>query len=143
MTVVGGLSQPRLGSRLAPWWGMSNRLTIEVEGIDDASVVSDIDKALRDSFQEMFLPGSWRVVVRPSHVSGRWDFRVYGLDARHTMSITVPPSLLSTLIPQRLRESLERCGLRRSEHVTVRRRDFTMARNVNTGLRTGTDGRTV
>ena len=131
------------GSWLAPNCGMSNRLTIEVEGIDDASVVSDIDKAIRVSFQEMFLPGSWRVVVRPSHVSGRWDFRVYGLDARHTLSITVPASLLSSLIPQRLRESLERCGLRRAQPVAVRTRDFTIARSINAGLRTGTDGRQV
>jgi hypothetical protein len=122
---------------------MSDRLTIEVEGIEDAPVVADIEQAIRASFQEMLLPGAWRVVVRPSHVSGRWDFRVYGLDARHTMSITVPPSLLSSLIPQRLRESLERSGLRRTQHAAPRARGFAMGRIVNTRLKTGTDGRAV
>jgi hypothetical protein len=122
---------------------MSDRLTIEVEGIEDAPVIADIEQAIRASFQEMFLPGAWRVVVRPSHVSGRWDFRVYGLDARHTMSITVPPSLLSSLIPQRLRESLERSGLRRVQHAAPRTRGFAMGRIVNSRLKTGTDGRAV
>jgi hypothetical protein len=91
---------------------MSNRLTIVVEGVEDTTLVADIDKTIRESFDAMAYPGPWRVVVKPSHVRGRWDFRVYGLDVRHTLSITVPANLLSSLIPRRLRESLERSGLR-------------------------------
>ena len=87
---------------------MSNRFTIIVEGIDDSSLVADIEKTIRESFHEIALPGSWRVIVRPSPVSGRWDFRIHGLDVRHTLSIAVPPNLLASLIPRRLRESLDR-----------------------------------
>jgi hypothetical protein len=87
---------------------MNDRLTISVEGIDNLALVTAIDQTIRESFRELALPGSWRVMVNPSPVHGRWDFRVYGLDARHTMSIAVPPSLLSNLIPSRLRASLDR-----------------------------------
>ena len=83
---------------------MSN-FAILVEGINDPSLVTDIENTIRSSFQEMSLPGAWRVVVRPSAVSGRWDFRVHGLDVRHMLSITVPPKQLPNLIPRRLRES--------------------------------------
>jgi hypothetical protein len=85
---------------------MSNRLAILVEGINDTSLVADIEKTIRESFQDMALPGSWRVRVRPSHASGRWDFSVHSLDVRHTLSIAVPPNLLPSLIPRRLGESL-------------------------------------
>ena len=68
---------------------MSNRFEILVEGIDDPSLVADIQKTICDSFHKMALPGAWRVVVKPSRVSGRWDFRVHGLDVRHTFSIAV------------------------------------------------------
>ena len=73
---------------------MSNRFEILVEGIDDAALVAAIDTAIRDCFLEMALPGAWRVAVRPSHVRGRWDFTIHGLDVRHNLSIAVPPSLL-------------------------------------------------
>jgi hypothetical protein len=85
---------------------MSSRITIVVEGIDDVSLVGDIERTIRDSFHEIALPGPWRVIVRPSRASGQWDFDVHGVDLRHTQSIAVPPSLLSSLIPLRLRESL-------------------------------------
>jgi hypothetical protein len=85
---------------------MSNRLSVVVEGIDNESIVADVEQAIRDSFEEMALPGPWSVVVRPSHVNGRWDFKVHGLDVRHAMSIAVPPVLLPSLIPMRLTESL-------------------------------------
>jgi hypothetical protein len=88
---------------------MSSRFTIVVEGIDDSAIVADIDKTIRASFHEMALPGAWHVRVRPSRVSGRWDFSLHGLDVRHTLAIAVPPNLLSSLIPRRLRESLDRC----------------------------------
>jgi hypothetical protein len=91
---------------------MSNRFEILVEGIDDPSIVADIQKTILDSFHEMALPGAWRVVVKPSCVSGRWDFKVHGLDVRHTLSIAVPPNLLSNLIPRRLRESLDHLAVR-------------------------------
>jgi len=87
---------------------MSNRFEILVDGIDDAALVSAIDTAIRDCFLEMALPGAWRVTVRPSHVRGRWDFAIHGLDVRHVLSIAVPPSLLPNLIPRRLQESLNR-----------------------------------
>jgi len=86
---------------------MSNRFEIIVEEIDDPSIVADIQKTILASFQEMAVPGAWRVVVKPSCVSGRWDFSVHGLDVRHVLSIALPPNLLSNLIPRRLRESLE------------------------------------
>jgi len=89
---------------------MSNRFEILVEGIDDAALVNAIESAVREAFRETSLPGSWRVVVKPSthptQDGGRWDFTVYGLDVRHALSIAVPPDLLPNLIPQRLRESL-------------------------------------
>ena len=87
---------------------MSARFTVIVEGIDDSSVAAEIENTIVGSFREMALPGDWRVVVKPSPVSGRFDLLVQGLDVRHAMSIAVPPSLLSALIPRRLRESLDR-----------------------------------
>jgi hypothetical protein len=91
---------------------MSRRFEILVDGIDDPSIVADIQKKILDSFQEMALPGAWRVVVKASCVSGRWEFTVHGLDARHTLSIAVPPTLLANLIPHRLRESFDHRALR-------------------------------
>ena len=86
---------------------MSKRFEILVEGIDDPSLVADIRKTILDSFHEMVLPGAWRVVVKPSCVSGRWDFNFRGLDVWHTLSITVPSNMLPSRIPRRMRESLD------------------------------------
>jgi hypothetical protein len=87
---------------------MSDRLSIAVEGIDDESIVTELENAVKESFDELALPGTWHVIVRPSRVSGRWDFSVRGLDVRHSMSIAVPSRLLPALVPQRLTESLNR-----------------------------------
>jgi len=94
---------------------MSNRFEIVVEGIEDASLVGAVQAAIRDAFLESALPGSWRVAVRPSDASGRWDFTIHGLDVRHALSIAVPPHLLPNLIPLRLRESLDRTVRRNVE----------------------------
>lgn len=92
----------------------NNRFEVVVEGIDDAALVAAIDNAVRGALRELSLPGSWRVVVKPSaqpaKAEGRWEFTVYGLDVRHARSIAVPAGLLPNLIPQRLRESLDRPG---------------------------------
>ena len=87
---------------------MSNRPSVVIDGIDDASIVADVEQALRESLEQLAWPGPWHVVVRPSIVSGRWDFSVRGLDVRHTLSISVPAGLLPSLIPRRLTESLNR-----------------------------------
>ena len=102
---------------------MSNRFAILVEGIDDPSLVGDVQRAIRDSFREMTLPGSWRVIVTPSPVSGRWDFRVDGLDVRHMMSISVAPELLPSLIPRRLQESLDRLAINKAADTAQRTLD--------------------
>jgi hypothetical protein len=110
---------------------MTNRFEIVVEGIDDAALVSAIDTSIRDAFHELSLPGSWRVVVKPSgqptQAGGRWDFTVYGLDVRHALSIAVPPDLLPNLIPQRLRESLNRPHNRCVEEAAQRTLDLARA----------------
>ena len=110
---------------------MSNRFEIVVEGIDDTALVSAIETAIRDAFREMSLPGSWRVVVKPSvqptQAGGRWDFTVYGLDVPHGLSIAVPPDLLPNLIPQRLRESLNRPVSRCIEEAAQRTLDLARA----------------
>ena len=90
---------------------MGSRFEILVEGIDNAALVDDVETTIREAFQEMALPGAWRVVVKPSRTRGRWDFSVYGLDVRHVLSIAVPPNLLPDLIPRRLRESLNHAAL--------------------------------
>ena len=87
---------------------MSNAPSVVIDGIDDAAIAADIEQALRESFEELAWPGPWHVVVRPSLVSGRWDFSVRGLDVRHTLSIAAPAGLLPSLIPRRLIESLHR-----------------------------------
>jgi hypothetical protein len=99
---------------------MNDRLTIAVEGIDDASIVTELENAVKESFDDMALPGPWHVIVRPSRVSGRWDFSVRGLDVRHAVSIAVPPRLLPNLIPQRLTESLNRIISKKVEAATQR-----------------------
>ena len=92
---------------------MRERIVVETEGIDDQSVVDAIRETVRASFRERVLPGSWRVVIRPSHVGGRWDVKVYGVATQHSLSIAVPAPLLADLIPVRLREALERlCAAR-------------------------------
>jgi len=40
---------------------------------------------------------------------------------RHTLSIAVPPSVLPTLIPRRLEQSLNACGLARVKKVLQER----------------------
>jgi hypothetical protein len=92
---------------------MRERIVVETEGIDDQSIVDAIRETVRASFRERVLPGAWRVVIRPSHVGGRWDVQVYGVDTRHTLSIAVPAPLLADLIPVRLREALARLGAAR------------------------------
>jgi hypothetical protein len=92
---------------------VSNRFEIVVQGIDEPTLVTEIEQTIRAVLGEMSLPGSWRVTVKPSPVSGRWDFTVHGLDVRHSLSIAVPPNLLPALIPSRLEESLNVCGLAR------------------------------
>jgi hypothetical protein len=110
---------------------MSTRFEILIEGIDDLALVAAIEAAIRDGFREMSLPGSWRVVVKPAaqptQAGGRWDFTVYGLDVRHALSIAVPPDLLPSLIPQRLRESLNRPLSRGVEESAQRTLDLARA----------------
>ena len=81
-------------------------------------------------------------------MSGRWDFRIYGLDVRHTLSIAVPPQLLSSLIPRRFRESLDRSVLTQVEDGAVMNarscaRGVTAAHAVNTVSLIGAPVRTV
>jgi len=83
---------------------MRNRFAVLVEGVNDSSLVTEIEQTIRDSLQEMAVPGSWRVIVRC--VGGRWDFSVHGVDVRHTLSVAVPPNLLPSLIAPGLGESL-------------------------------------
>ena len=92
---------------------MHERIAIEVDGIEDGTLVDAIKDTVRASFRERAVPGSWRILVRRSHVGGRWDLTVYGVDQRHTLSIAVPAALLPDLIPMRLRESLERLRVAR------------------------------
>jgi hypothetical protein len=99
---------------------MSNRVSIVVEAIDDASIVAEVQQAIHRSFDDLALPGPWHVVVRPSRVSGRWDFNVQGLDVRHSVSIAIPPRLLPMLIPPRLTESLNRIVSRNVEAAAQR-----------------------
>jgi hypothetical protein len=99
---------------------MSDRLTIVVEGLDDESIATELETAVRESFDDLALPGPWHVVVRPSNVGGRWDFSILGLDVRHALSIAVPPRLLPSLVPQRLTESLNRI-VSRSVEATAQR----------------------
>jgi len=114
---------------------MSDRFAILVQGIDDTLLVEEIEQTVRRVFQEMSLPGSWSVIVRPSTASGRWDFSVHGRDVRHTLSIAVPPNLLPSLIPRRLEESLNVLWLRRRENVTERTLDLAAGPALSTGHR--------
>ncbi len=86
---------------------MSDRILIEVDGVDHPGLVAEIEETVRSSFREHLVPGSWHVIIRPSQVYGRWDVRLYGVDVRHTLSIAVPAQFLPTLIPLRVWESLE------------------------------------
>ena len=114
---------------------MSHRFAILVQGIDDPMLVEEIEQTVRRVFQEMSLPGSWSVIVRPSTASGRWDFSVHGRDVRHTLSIAVPPHLLPSLIPRRLEESLNVLWPRRRENATARTLDLASGPALSTGHR--------
>jgi hypothetical protein len=87
---------------------MSDRIAILIEGVDETAEATQIERTIRDTLHEMVLPGAWRVTVKPSPVRGRWDFSFRSRGLRHTLAIAVPPSLLPSLIPCRLRESLNR-----------------------------------
>jgi hypothetical protein len=103
---------------------MSDRFAIVVQGIDDQTLVQDIEQTIRRVLVEMSLPGSWSVIVRPSTASGRWDFTVHGRNVRHTLSIAVPESLLPNLIPRRLEDSLNALWLRRRGNAPARTLDI-------------------
>ena len=60
------------------------------------------------------------MTVKPSHIGGRWDICVAGLDVRHRLSISVPARLLPTIIPNRLTESLNRIVRERVESTAER-----------------------
>lgn len=106
---------------------MSNRFIVEVKGVDDATLAADIEQTIRTFLAERALPGSWKVIVKPSRIGGRWDFQVYGLDVRHTLSISVPPARLTSFIPVRLRESLDRCVTSRVPRSGARLRELAEA----------------
>ena len=114
---------------------MSDRFAIVVQGIDDQTLVDEIEQTVRRVFLEMSLPGSWSVIVRPSTATGRWDFTVHGRDVRHTLSIAVPPNLLPNLIPRRLEESLNVLWLRRREDAAARTLDLASGPALSTGHR--------
>jgi hypothetical protein len=99
---------------------VSNRFSVSVEGIDDQALAAAVEQAVRASFDELSLPGTWQIGVKPSRVGGRWDFCVAGLDVRHRLSIAVPARLLPSLIPCRLVESLNRLASERRESVAER-----------------------
>ena len=106
------------GATFARSLRMQDRIVIEVDGIDDLTLVDAIERTVRASFRERTLPGPWRIRIRRSNIGGRWDLTVYGEDQRHTLSIAVPAALLPDLIPVRLRESLERLCAAARTHAT-------------------------
>lgn len=106
--------------------GMNNRATIDLVGIDDTALAANIEETIRESLDTVALAGPWSVAVAPSRVIGRWDFRVFGPDVRHTLSIAAPARLLATLIPLRLPQSLERSRRRQPERIAA----YTRAREV-------------
>jgi hypothetical protein len=99
---------------------VSNRFSVTVEGIEEVELVAEVEQAVRESFKELALPGAWHVAVKPSHVGGRWDFCIAGLDVRHRLSIAVPARLLPSLIPCRLVESLNRIARERMDSAAER-----------------------
>jgi len=99
---------------------VSDRFSVTVEGTEEVHVVVEIEEAVRESFDELALPGVWHVTVKPSHIGGRWDICVAGLDVRHRLSISVPARLLPTIIPNRLTESLNRIVRERVESTAER-----------------------
>ncbi len=84
---------------------MSDRFAILVQGIDEPSLITEIEQTIREVFQEMALPG----------------------DVRHTLSIAVPPTLLPSLIPRRLEESLNVLRLRERDTTTTTARTLELA----------------
>jgi hypothetical protein len=110
---------------------MNNRPTIELEGIDDATLAANIEETICESLDAVSLSGPWSVAVAPSGVIGRWDFRVCAPNVRHTFSIAAPARLLATLIPLRLPQSLERSRRCQSDRIAAypwaRARKVTMA----------------
>jgi hypothetical protein len=87
---------------------MRNRISIVMQGIDDASILAECEQAIQEAFGELALPGLWQVFVQPSRVNGQWKFSLHGLDVRQNLSIAVPARLLPSLIPPRLTKSLNR-----------------------------------
>jgi hypothetical protein len=87
---------------------MTKRIVIDIQGVDDPSIATEVDSTIRQSFAQQGLPGTWHVRVSPARRTGQWDIRVGNVDAHHKVSIAVPALLLPALIPLRLRESLER-----------------------------------
>jgi hypothetical protein len=106
---------------------MSNRFVIEVQGIEDEALATEVESTIRAFLSERSLPGSWKITAKPSPIGGRLDIQVFGLDLRHTLSISIPPAHLATFFPSRLRDALDRCIQRRTRQTVARLRDFAEA----------------
>jgi len=81
-------------------------LELEIEGVSDARIVSEIRKKIRQVCKVFKRPGEWSVVVSPSETRGQWDIGVRGPFGRHFASVNDRAEQLPVLVAAQLEACL-------------------------------------
>jgi hypothetical protein len=81
-------------------------LEVEIEGVSDALVLSEIKKKIRRVCKVFNRPGEWSVVVSPSETRGQWDIGVRGPFGHHFGSVTDRIERLPALVAAQLEACL-------------------------------------
>jgi hypothetical protein len=88
--------------------GADPRISIGIEGIDDAAVVSAIHHAIREVCRVVPFHGRIAIEVAPSDMRGRWDVAVKSYAGRHVASVSAPIARLPELVAEHVRHVLQR-----------------------------------
>jgi hypothetical protein len=83
-------------------------VTVLVEGIEEADIVSEIERTVQVLFHEARIAGSWIVAVAPSETRGRWDVGLKGPSGRHIFSFAGASRDVPVLIAEHLRRAIKR-----------------------------------
>jgi hypothetical protein len=88
--------------------GADPRVSIGIEGIDDAAVVAAIERAIREVCRVVPFHGYVVIAVAPSDTRGRWDVAVKSYAGRHVASVSAPLARLPELVADHVRHVLQR-----------------------------------
>jgi hypothetical protein len=89
-------------------------LVVAIEDVDDASLVADIDAAIRTAFHDAGVRGRWTVALAASETRGRWDLALKGSGKRHVLSFVAPSERLREQVVRHLARVLPQVANPRS-----------------------------